>query len=496
MRKNVTQKDVWLPNANYKLEKMPQDMDEKIVRDAAREDAEQSKPRVNSKTPKGTEAEIWARTRRGCDQLKTRFSDHVNDCLDLIRDKNHPNLKEFNEDALKEKNFEYVVPSLYQEVSVDIMRNDTENVKLKYETFLRAKQKLINFKIDHKLERDAIYPVSVWGVIGHITVLALAETALNGYMFKDISDGLVGGFFLAIMLSLVNIASGIVLGFFGLRQLFSNLAAKGGAVRKLAGMFFVFIFSIVGVFLNFFVAHVRELSVNFEGGALTNTLDHLKDGPFNLTEPEAFILLVFGLLIFIYSTYKGYQSISDKYPGFKEVNEARVEAEEDYIHSREEIREALSDALTDYVDYKNEEIEFEKNQLKNAKNSLRKLKTIRDTHVNDITLCINSGNALLDLYTTTNVQRRNNVIIPRFKERVPDWSDAPEGLESTGEVEELVKEVGLTQRENAKVYRKQINASISYGKQAKINMENFLDKLKDKVADEIQFGREVYRNDE
>jgi len=46
------------------------------------------------------------------------------------------------------------------------------------------------------------------------------------------------------------------------------------------------------------------------------------------------------------------------------------------------------------------------------------------------------------------------------------------------------------------VYRKQINASISYGKQAKINMENFLDKLKDKVADEIQFGREVYRNDE
>ena len=59
-------------------------------------------------------------------------------------------------------------------------------------------------------------------------------------MFKDISDGLVGGFFLAIMLSLVNIASGIVLGFFGLRQLFSNLAAKGGAVRKLAGMFFVF----------------------------------------------------------------------------------------------------------------------------------------------------------------------------------------------------------------------------------------------------------------
>ena len=25
MRKNVTQKDVWLPNANYKLEKMPQD---------------------------------------------------------------------------------------------------------------------------------------------------------------------------------------------------------------------------------------------------------------------------------------------------------------------------------------------------------------------------------------------------------------------------------------------------------------------------------------
>ena len=66
---------------------------------------------------------------------------------------------------------------------------------------------------DNKIERSSISPRSGALATAIIIFILIIETMLNGYFFgKGNPLGLVGGWFLALILSLINITIGISVG--------------------------------------------------------------------------------------------------------------------------------------------------------------------------------------------------------------------------------------------------------------------------------------------
>ena len=75
------------------------------------------------------------------------------------------------------------------------------------------KKEYEKFRIDNKIEKSSIAPRSGALATAMIIFILIIETILNGYFFgKKKSLGLVGGWFLALILSSINISIGITVG--------------------------------------------------------------------------------------------------------------------------------------------------------------------------------------------------------------------------------------------------------------------------------------------
>lgn len=189
--------------------------------------------------------------------------------------------------------------------------------------------------------------------IAILVFIMLVEGAFNALLFKDAqSAGLLGGLLVAFGVSAVNVLFGVTAGFFGLRYL--NHPAMPA---KVAGGVIAGICILTGIFLNFFVAHVRDaVEEGLVAAEAAGTLAEfsmfqilpglvVRDMFPNIIGFESFVglaLLILGLTVFALAVYEGYDRISDPYPGYGRVWRKERKAYEHRQQLREDLRGDLS----------------------------------------------------------------------------------------------------------------------------------------------------------
>lgn len=188
-----------------------------------------------------------------------------------------------------------------------------------------------------------------------LLLIMIIEGCFNALLFKDAqSSGLMGGMMVAFGISAVNVLTGVLAGFFGLRYLNHPEKAFQIAGGIVAGLLITF-----GIMLNFFIAHFRDavevsLHAAQQAGSLAGfSMFDIAPGQvvmsmfpniFGLDSLVAIGLLLIGLTIFGVAIYEGYDKISDRYPGYGRVwRKERLAYEK-----RQAVRNGVRDDLSDY----------------------------------------------------------------------------------------------------------------------------------------------------
>lgn len=189
--------------------------------------------------------------------------------------------------------------------------------------------------------------------IAILVFIMLVEGAFNALLFKDAqSAGLLGGLLVAFGVSAVNVLFGVTAGFFGLRYL--NHPALPA---KIAGGVIAGVCIMIGIFLNFFIAHFRDavehglVAAEAAGTLAEFSMFQIPPGLVvrdmfpNIIGFDSFValaLLILGLTVFALAVYEGYDRISDPYPGYGRVWRKERKAYEHRQQLREDLRGDLS----------------------------------------------------------------------------------------------------------------------------------------------------------
>lgn len=185
----------------------------------------------------------------------------------------------------------------------------------------------------NKLTREAVYPDSSvfhWSII---FAAVLAESAVNSFFFAGASEiGLLGGLFQALLISLLNIGSALLIG--SLVLPFKNHVDTRKQLwgRTGTGIYIVFIFM-----FNLAVAHYRTLIEESPLIAGAETIPHLIREPLGINF-EACNLLFLGMLFVIVALIKGYRS-DDVYPGFGAIHRRYKESSNHHCSRLEAMKE-------------------------------------------------------------------------------------------------------------------------------------------------------------
>lgn len=231
------------------------------------------------------------------------------------------------------------------------------NLRLKV---TKTEEELADFKKEHKLDRSATYKKSPLKFYAVLSLILLFETALNAYFFSKQNEfGYLGGASIAIILSVINIAIGLFVGNFGYRFLHHAKVSMKAVGALIITLCLASLFS-----FNLGVAHYRdaitnapsqenvEIMINQEDNSLNPkkvALEHLKQAPLELGDIESYLLIIVGMIISLFASYKAYRS-DDPYFRYGEVARRR----EDAIH---EYGDMATDMLDDLEGLRNERLE-------------------------------------------------------------------------------------------------------------------------------------------
>lgn len=176
-------------------------------------------------------------------------------------------------------------------------------------------------------------------------IFIVIECFLNAYLFSGMNEqGLLGGLFQALIISLVNVVGSVMLGVFACGLNHTNL------LRKLIGFVMLAAWFVLAVVLNLAVAHFRDL---LDGGtawreALNLAIVNLKGDALGLASLESWILFAIGFIISTLSFLKGWYA-HDPFPGYaaveKALDEARQTYEADLAEAIEDLMEKRQDAI-------------------------------------------------------------------------------------------------------------------------------------------------------
>ncbi len=177
-----------------------------------------------------------------------------------------------------------------------------------------ARNELTQFQTTHRLgHRSAKYPefpLLGWGLL---FVLFGAEVIFSGGILGEHdARGLLGGWWQAFLISVINIGPALMVGIHACRHLHHIDSAYRR--RAVAGLMFGCAWLL---FLNLYVAHYRiALGIDLEN-AVWLAGQHMSAGLFNITE-SADAVFLFGLGIFaaFLTVIDGYRVLDDPYPKY------------------------------------------------------------------------------------------------------------------------------------------------------------------------------------
>jgi len=226
----------------------------------------------------------------------------------------------------------------------------------------RRLRELRRFKLDHNLERDASYAESILSPTANLALLVAAEAAANALLLQTASTGgYVGGFLIAVIMSLVTVAMGALFaGLLGVRL----MRRREIHFRVLGGATFAAAFAFAGLWA-YALAKYRDAAMIAAAGVTTSGRGKKRevaaqvssglfgpaDGPvLGFSSLESLALVVLGLLVFVLAAMKGAGGrggFTDSYWGYKPRHAAHRAANEAYQDEQEDYFEALEEAVED-----------------------------------------------------------------------------------------------------------------------------------------------------
>jgi hypothetical protein len=264
----------------------------------------------------------------------------------------------------------------------------------------------------HGTDRPA-RPRAGWtGTISLALILLAVESAGNSYFFAAGNElGLLGGWFVAILISVANVGFASVAGYF------ARYVNHRSLLGKLAGFLMTLPFMAAILMLNVGVAQFRDALAGLPWQeASAAALVRMQTAPFALASVESWLLVGIGMLIVLVAWWKGY-AFDDPYPGYGGISRRLAEARDAYA---EEWRDWTGN-LTDLRDQSIEELRMARSlvaeTLRDGPNILASRAGL--TGQRDVFLdhCDTAANRLLAVYREANRAARKSPQPPRFDER-------------------------------------------------------------------------------
>lgn len=205
-----------------------------------------------------------------------------------------------------------------------------------------------SFRAKHGITESAQYPDSLifhWAII---LSLAFAETIANAFFYEN-SNGLIGGFMVALAVAIVNMGSATALGSLFRRK---NL---GPSDQKYFGWSCLAIFVPLTLFCNALFAAFRSAYQT-----LVDPSDplQLREGfkeawaeaarifvfKFHFQDFSSFLLFMTGLALSCFAFWKGYTS-DDPYPGYSKLDKALIAAKKEEAAVQARVKQKIKDFL-------------------------------------------------------------------------------------------------------------------------------------------------------
>jgi len=201
---------------------------------------------------------------------------------------------------------------------------------------LELRNELNRFRLANKLsKREAYYPTSYILHFAWIFVFIFVEALINAYFFGEASSlGLLGGVLIGFVTSFFNVTLSTLAGYI-LR--YKNHVSW---FKKILGLL-TFTLLVVAIFiLHLFIAHYREILSSNPHVEIWSVLEPMLKQPFALHDMETLILVALGLLVTLFSIFKG-MNLDDRYPGYGAVYRRWREKEDQFLSSKKQARNLM-----------------------------------------------------------------------------------------------------------------------------------------------------------
>ena len=199
------------------------------------------------------------------------------------------------------------------------MADDRQDRVLLTESRMHAQVEWRHFRAKNGIAEEAHYPESHIWHFAIVAACALVETGVNSFFYEN-SQGLLGGFFVALAVAIVNLGGALAL---GMSFRFKNLRDTD---KKIAGWLALFAFVALAIYCNALFASFRAeyqfvtdpsnasaLRVAFTKA--TDSAGRVFTFQMHFGDLLSFILFGIGILLSSFAFYKGY-TFDDRYPGY------------------------------------------------------------------------------------------------------------------------------------------------------------------------------------
>lgn len=324
-----------------------------------------------------------------------------------------------------------------------LVRRDASNLHAAKIAVRDSEIDLHAFKTENSLNRSARYPESLFFYYAIAFFLVTIETGVNGFFFaKGHEMGMLGGGFVALIPSFLNVLTGYFLGNFGCR-----LAVNKSALKRYTGMVLCAFLPIWCMGFNLLVAHYRTAMAGMidadVGDAAHIAMETFRSTPFGLEDFESWLLLIVGCVFCLIATLD-FWKMDDPYSGFGERSREHEGKRRLYAYMKEDSLIELNklhndnlEALEEASNLLNAKVN-EANTIVDSQSRWRLLFAQHLTHLED------AGRQMLAYYRTQNMTSRTeeipsyfndqwNITKPVLSETSVDFKVALSGFQSEAE---------------------------------------------------------------
>ena len=271
---------------------------------------------------------------------------------------------------------------------------------------------LETFKVRNGLERPAFDRPSMLKTAAIVLAFLIVETVLNGALFAEMNDlGLIGGGFIALLISIVNVGAS------GLSGTYARLAVHRNFLIKLAGLLIIAVWFCFSVVLNFAVAHFRDAldTLGNWPDATQAAIRTLVADPLGLLSVNSWLLAAWGMLIAIL-TFLKFRVGGEPYPGYARISERRRRAVEEFEEILDDALDSIESRRNDSIEQLNEASDLVRERIGDAIDALYGRRMMHSHLQAFLEQCDVKATSLLKRYRDENRMRRTEDAPAHFDE--------------------------------------------------------------------------------